>query len=122
MPDFRSAPMQSVEGKGRARRAWDAYVVTSNKVFGPALHPLIEPAAKKIGATVAADVFGFWLIWQLEGGFEGCQRMGMSRSAIYRRIKLFRSLTGFHPDEYEMPGVTIDVATYLATEKPTPHE
>ena len=46
----------------------------------------------------------------------------MSRSAIYRRIKLFRSLTGFHPDEYEMPGVTIDVATYLATEKPTPHE
>ena len=118
MPDFRSAPMASVEGKGRARRAWDAYVVSSNKVFGPALHPLIEPVAKKIGATVAADLFGFWLMWQLEGGFEGCQRMGMSRSAIYRRIKMFRALTGFHPDEFEMSGVTIDVATYLATEKP----
>ena len=120
MPDFRSAPMESAEGKGRARRAWDAYVTTSNKMFGPALHPLIEPAAKKLGASVAADAFGFWLIWQLEGGFEGCQRLGMSRSAIYRRIKLFRSLTGFHPDEYEMPGVTIDVATYLATARPTP--
>ena len=114
MPDFRSDPMASAEGKGLARRAWDSYVVASNKVFGPALSPLLEPAARKIGATVTADIFGFWLIWQLEGGFEGCQRLGMSRSAIYRRIKMFRGLTGLHPDEYQMPGVTIDVPAYLA--------
>jgi hypothetical protein len=34
---------------------------------------------------------GFWAIWRLAGGFEGLQRMGMSRASIYRRIKLFRS-------------------------------
>jgi len=32
----------------------------------------------------------------------------MSGSAIYRRVKMFRTMTGFHPDEYEMPGVSID--------------
>ena len=114
MPDFRSDPMASAEGKGLARRAWDSYVKNTNKYLGPTFSPLLEPAAKKIGATVTADIFGFWLMWQLEGGFEGCQRMGMSRSAIYRRIKVFRGLTGFHPDEYVMPGVAIDVAAYLA--------
>ena len=32
----------------------------------------------------------------------------MSGSAIYRRVKMFRTMTGFHPDEYEMPGVSVD--------------
>lgn len=114
MPDFRSAPMESAEGKGLARRAWDSYVKTTNRVLGPALSPLLEPAAKKLGATITADLFGFWLMWQLEGGFEGCRRLGMSRSAIYRRVKMFRGLTGFHPDEFVMAGVTFDVAEYLA--------
>ena len=52
------------------------------------------------------------MTWQLEGGFEGLRRIGMSRSAIYRRVKLFRSMTGLHPDEYVMPGVEIDVKAY----------
>ena len=38
--------------------------------------------------------------------------MGMSRSAIYRRIKLFRELTGQHPDEYEVDGITFDVGAF----------
>lgn len=104
--------MESADGKGVARRAWDAYVKKSNQVFGPALHPLIRPAAEKIGASVAVDLMGFWLTWHLEGGFEGLQRLGMSRSAIYRRIKMFRSLTGLHPDEYELPGVSLDLTAY----------
>jgi len=114
VPDFRTDPMESADGKGLARRAWEAYVRKSNQVFGPAFEPIVRPAAEKVAATVAMDLFGFWLAWQLEGGFEGCRRLGMSRSAIYRRIKAFRSLTGVHPDEYVMPGVTIDLAEYFA--------
>ena len=106
--------MDSADGKGMARRAWDAYVKKSNQVFGPALHPLIRPTAEKIGGSVAVDLVGFWLTWHLEGGFEGVRRVGMSRSAIYRRIKMFRSLTGMHPDEFEMPGVSIDLKAYQA--------
>ena len=33
----------------------------------------------------------------------------MSRASIYRRIKLFRIAFGAHPDEYEMPGITLDL-------------
>lgn len=112
MEDFRSAPMETTEGKGVARRAWDSYVKGTNRLLGPALDPLIEAMAKRIGATVAADLMGFWLVWHLEGGFEGCRRIGMSRSAIYRRIKIFRSALGVHPDEYVLPGVSLDLAAY----------
>lgn len=104
--------MESPDGKGFARRAWDAYAKKSNQVLGPALRPLIEPAAEKVAGAFVVDLFGFWLVWHLEGGFEGLRRLGMSRSAIYRRIKLFRTMTGLHPDEYVLPGVEIDLASY----------
>jgi hypothetical protein len=97
--DFRADPMGSPEGKGIARRAWEVYARRSNQMLGPALRPLLEPGARKPSVTLTTDLFGFWLIWHLEGGFEGYRRLGMSRSAIYRRIKLFRSVTGMHPDE-----------------------
>lgn len=29
-----------------------------------------------------------------------------------RRIKTFRMILGVHPDEFEMPGITLDVAAY----------
>lgn len=111
--DFRSERMASPEGMGNARgrfeRAWDAYAKGVSKVVAP----VTDPLAKKIGAASAVDLIGFWLVWQTEGGYEGLRRLGMSRSSIYRRIGLFRKFMGIHPDEYEMPGVTIDVAAYL---------
>lgn len=36
----------------------------------------------------------------------------MSRGSIYPRIKLSRMAMGVHPDEYRMPGVTLDVAEH----------
>ncbi len=36
----------------------------------------------------------------------------MSRASIYRRIKLFRVAFGAHPDEYEMPGITLDLVAF----------
>lgn len=105
--------MPSPEGRGLARsrwlQAWDAYSAAVRKVATPA----VEPVARLIAGRLTEDLAGFWLLWHLEGGFEGLQRMGMSRSAIYRRISLFRKVTGVHPDEYQLPGVQLDVHAYL---------
>jgi hypothetical protein len=54
------------------------------------------------------------VMWHLEGGFDGLRKLGMSRSAIYRRINGFRSAFGEHPDEATFPGITIDLAVYQA--------
>ncbi|MEJ7656235.1 MAG: hypothetical protein WKF33_04305 [Thermoleophilaceae bacterium] len=117
MPDFRSKPMDSAEGKGFARRAWAAYAETVNRLTAPAVQPL----AKKVTAPAAVDLIGFWLVWHLHGGYEGLRELGMSRASIYRRIKLFRTSYGAHPDEYELPGVKIDVAEYAAGARSKSH-
>lgn len=113
MTDFRSDRMPSPEGMGQAqsrfRRAWDAYARTVDQVARPAA----GKAAMWWAGKLIEDLVGFWLLWQLEGGFEGLQEMGMSRSAIYRRIQAFRKHFGEHPDTFQMPGVTIDLDEYL---------
>ena len=108
MVDFRSERMESPEGRGKARRAWDAYDGEVNKVTRPALRPLVQMYA----AGSIVDLIGFWAVWHLEGGFEGLQRMGMSRASIYRRVKLFRIAFGAHPDEFVMPGIKLDLADF----------
>ena len=106
--DFRSERMETPEGRGIARRAWEGYVGAVGKVTTPALTPLVRMYA----AGSITDLVGFWAVWHLEGGFEGLQRMGMSRASIYRRIKLFRVAFGAHPDEFEMPGITLDLVAF----------
>ena len=102
MTDFRSARMESPEGRGRARRAWDAY---ANAIESSAA---VQSLARKLAIPVALDLFGFWLLWHLEGGYEGLRALGMSRATIYRRVKLFRSTLGVHPDEWELLPDTTD--------------
>jgi hypothetical protein len=97
--------MESPEGRGLARRAWESYVGVVGKVTTPALRPLVNMYA----AGSIVDLVGFWAVWHLEGGFEGLQNLGMSRASIYRRIKLFRIAFDAHPDEFEMPGITLDL-------------
>jgi len=108
--DFRAERMPSPEGQGYARanfrRAWEAYT--------KALEPVSEPVARWAAVRWTEDLLGFWLMWHLEGGFEGLQRLGMSRSAVYRRISSFRRVFHEHPDVYRMPGVTLDLEAYLA--------
>ena len=106
--DFRSDRMPSPEGKGIARRAWEAYVKQVGRVSGPAVRPL----SRKLAVPVTLDLMGFWLAWHLEGGFEGLQELGMSRASIYRRISLFRRALGVHPDEYRLAGVKLDLKAY----------
>lgn len=111
--DFRASRMPTSEGHGRARtealRAWGAYQRAVKKVAEPIVRPIAREGA---GATVV-DLVGFWLLWQLEGGFEGLLGLGMSRASVYRRVSLFRKSFGAHPDDFEFPGVTVDVDAYL---------
>ncbi len=119
MADFRSERMPSPDGrglaKGRWQRAWDAYSTAVKSVARPVMDPLIEPVARPLAREVTFDLIGFYFVWHMHGGYEGLQRdFGMSRSAIYRRVSLFRRLLGQHPDEFVMPGMGLDVAAYLA--------
>jgi hypothetical protein len=107
--DFRSQRMGSPDGKGVARRAWDSYVSTVGRVTEL---PPVRAGIEHVAAATAVDLFGFWLCWHLEGGYEGLRRAGMSRSAIYRRLKQFRKYFGAHPDEFQMPGVQVDVRAF----------
>ncbi|MCW2501714.1 MAG: hypothetical protein JWN87_3390 [Frankiales bacterium] len=117
--DYRSERMPSAEGRGEAKsafkRAWDGYSRAVTSVG----EPLIRPVAEKLAAPVTLDLLGFWLAWHLEGGFEGLQRIGMSRASIYRRVSLFRKTMGVHPDEFRFPGVELDLDAYLRNEGPT---
>ena len=111
MSDFRSQRMPSPDGLGVAKqklqRAWMAY--------NAALKPLVSPLTEPIARSATFDLIGFYVAWHMHGGFDGLQRdLGMSRSAIYRRVSLFRRTFKAHPDEFVMPGLGLDVAAYLA--------
>lgn len=103
--------MDSPEGKGRARRAWDAYANAVNAVA----MPVVRPAAEAWARGQVIDLVGFWVAWHLYGGFKGLvERAGLHPSTVWRKVKRFRVAFGEHPDVYEMPGVTIDAAKFWA--------
>ena len=116
MADFRSSRMPSPDGNGRAKEAFASAWLKYSK----ALEPVTRPIASPIAREATFDIYGFWIVWNLVGGFEGLQKpvseggLGMSRSAIYRRIQMFRIATGTHPDDFAVPGITIDIDAYVA--------
>lgn len=120
MADFRSERMPSPEGEGRAKSAMeDAYsaYLKANKAVNRRLFaafPELRSALKGYTSARMFDLFGFWLVWRLVGGFEGIQTvLGLSRTGVYRRVAQFREVFGEHPDVYEFPGVTVDPAAFL---------
>ena len=62
--------MDSPEGKGLAKRAWDKYAGAVNKTITPAVMPLIRPGVQAVARQQVVDLVGFWLMWHLHGGFE----------------------------------------------------
>ncbi|WP_229053523.1 helix-turn-helix domain-containing protein [Aeromicrobium sp. Leaf350] len=108
MSDFRSDRMPSAEGRGIARQAWEAYERQAHKILDPGVRVLFGSYA----ANKVADLIGFAVVWQLEGGFEGLEKLGMSRASIYRKIAACRKYLKMHPDEFDFPGLTIDFAAY----------
>jgi hypothetical protein len=103
MVDFRSDPSESVEGKGIARRAWDAYARGVDRATRP-LDPVKTAWARKL----TEELVGFWVLWHALGGFEGLERYGMHKATIWRKVKKFRMILGQHPDEYKFVGITVD--------------
>ena len=107
--------MPTPDGNGRAKEAFATAWAKYLKVMEPIAKPLAMPIARE----TTFDIYGFWIVWNLIGGFEGLQKplseggLGMSRSAVYRRIQLFRVATGKHPDEFHVPGITIDIDAYV---------
>ena len=116
--DYRTDRMDSAEGLGRARKRFEKALEPGFDFLDRTLGPIVEPHLIPIAARIEAGLMGFWLMWHLHGGFEGLQTFGMSRTTIYRKIKLFRTVTGKHPDEFEIPGVRIDVKKYLEAAQP----
>lgn len=102
--DLRKQRLESSEGAGRARRAWDAYAEAVNR-HRPAW---VDRAVQRLATRWTEDMVGFWVCWHLYGGFEGLQRAGWERRTIYRRLKKFRLAFGKHPDEYQLVGVDLD--------------
>lgn len=127
MTDFRSQKMPSPDGQGIARsrwaRAWDAYVKAVRPVSVSLVKPM-TPLIQVVARGATFDLVGFWFVWHTCGGFEGLQsQLGMSRSAIYRRVSMFRRVFGEHPDVFRFPGVEIDLDAFLAaSSKPEPTE
>jgi hypothetical protein len=114
-PDYRSDPMETPEGAGKARKAWDAYARAVNRSITPFLAPAMKPAIDPIARQAVEDMIGFWVMWHLYGGFEGLEEFGFHKATIWRKIKRFRTATGFHPDVFTMPGISINPEAYWAS-------
>ena len=106
--------MKTPEGEGRARKLWLQYRSLRDRHITPALTPFVRPAVEPVARQMVEDLFGFWLLWHLYGGFEGLEKFGMHPSTIWRKIARFRKMTGQHPDVFRMPGVEIDPEAYWA--------
>ena len=72
----------------------------------------LTPGAAYVSREIVQNLLGFWLLWHIQGGFEGLQKFGMSRSTIYKKISRFRQAFGMHPDEFDPPGIAIDYEAY----------
>ena len=114
--DYRSARMDSSEGRGIARARWEA--TPEGRSGKRAGDPSLGRITRHLAAPALLDIAGFWVMWPLRGGFEGLRQTGLSRSSIYRRVSLFRTATGMHPDEYVFPGITLDLKAYQEREIP----
>ena len=113
--------MPSPEGEGNAKSAWDKYYAANKAINKPILaaFPGLTKVLRGYTSAATVDLFGFWLLWQLFGGFEGLHSgLGMSRSTLYRRISQFRAVFGVHPDAWEMPGITVDIEDFASGFKP----
>ena len=110
--DLRAEAMDTAEGRGVARRAWDAYAEKVNELARPITTPLIRSMA----ARWSEDLLGFYVMWHLYGGFEGLRRAGMARSTIFRKLKRFRLVFGTHPDSYEIAGIKLDPEAFWESE------
>jgi hypothetical protein len=110
--DLRGERMPSYEGHGIAKRAWDAYAKRVNQVAMPILLPTVQKVSRHLAARWVGDMIGFWVLWHLQGGFDGLVKLGYDERTIYRKLKRFRQIMGKHPDEFKLTGVKLNPPAY----------
>jgi hypothetical protein len=108
--DLRSDPMPSRDGVGLAAGRWADAV---KRLADAALLGPTEDTARRVALSTVQSLVGFWVLWHLEGGFDGLKRIGYSEATIYRKIKSFRESFGDHPDTFQFPGIAVDPGAYL---------
>jgi hypothetical protein len=84
--DFRSDRMESPEGRGIARARWEAS--PEGRAGKPGGDPNMGRLTRWMAAPTTLDIAGFWVMWQLRGGFEG------SRSSARRPECILTSTSG----------------------------
>jgi hypothetical protein len=119
VPDFRSDPSESPEGRGLARDRWHGFLdAIPDEVLAdayPSPRDRLEDHDEDVRDDIAravredADLIGFWVAWHEAGGFAALERGGWHRATIYRKVRKFRSRYGMHPDEYRFSWIDLDL-------------
>ena len=82
--------METPEGQGIAKKAWNAYVKAVDRRTPPFVKAKMRVALLPVGTQIVEDMIGFWVMWHLYGGFEGLEEFGMHKSTIWRKVARFR--------------------------------
>jgi hypothetical protein len=109
--DFRSDKMP--DGREGRRNAQENWLKALMAAPSGAVADLVEGPARRAAFEVLVNRLGFGIAWQLNGGFQGLRALGVPESTIFRKVKAFRESFGVHPDEFEMPGIKINVGEYV---------
>lgn len=122
--DFRKDPMDSVEGRGRARARYDAFHDKVPEETWQLVYEVRGRAAgvndvpKAVGDDLAnkaiedSALLGFWLAWHLAGGFANLEAGGWHRATIHRHVRAFRERYHAHPDELSLTWLELDLEQY----------
>ena len=119
--DFRSDKSESPEGHGKSRGRWDAfYDRIPEETLGEAftsssnrtsLQALPEDIRDDVSDSVLEDseLIGFWIAWNLAGGFANLVAAGWHRATIFRKVRRFRAAFGVHPDDFTFDWIKLDL-------------
>jgi hypothetical protein len=125
--DYRSSPMDSLEGYGIARSRYQAFhLAIPNEVHQEIAERRIDaglepdlgwrhsvfPEVNKVMAQhlkEESELIGFYVAWHTYGGFDKLEQAGWHRATIHRKIRRFRDRYGKHPDEYRFSWMKLNL-------------
>ena len=124
--DYRSSPMDSLEGYEIARSRYQAFHLAIPYEVLEAIGERMVDAGiessswnRSVFAEVnkaraqalkeESELIGFYVAWHSYGGFEKLEQAGWHRATIHRKIRRFRDRYGEHPDEYRFAWIKLNL-------------